>query len=622
MANSNQQSGFVDKHIEKVFLGLGVVVLLYAVSQFGLSTPRRLPVMGESVPPKKVDEIILDNARSLERRVLAVEPEPVEQREDLARLEAQQQSSFDEQLARVSYGSPLARGLQSKAIDTEFKPVTVAELRKVMPAPSRPGNWAGVELVITGGSGRASNDPVDLVEQPVWRAASVYPWQSLQERWNEAMKNVLVTPRLIALRYEVEVEVLAGDGSWKPVEDLSYYRAPNPQTGQPYAPPALPEYTGENTAEIREALLARQNDWTRYMLQPEFVPIWEIGVGEGSWRSHFPFELLDVFPKPETEMTDQATPRHGAAAVPGGVVPPRGAVPGRRTTRRSAVPRDVPGPDMMGPGRGAADSPDSQDKPALPEIPPLADQLQAGKVLMWFHATKIRFGQTYRCRFRLILANPLLGEPEAVPEDQGDNARQQTIASPWSPWSEPVAVEQQVEFFLTGMNPVTQKLKVTIFTRVLGQVVQYSQSSLAAGQNIGVSDVAVQVIDPSTSQPISRQVDFQTGATAIDFVFDRKVVSDLGAIREDGIELIYLGRDGVLARRLLQKDNTSETYAEFKAQAEQTRRNVTGEPDPAERARDERTRPDQPRRPTVPGGAFPPGVDPGMMDPGMAPGRR
>jgi hypothetical protein len=618
MANSNE-TGFVDKHIEKVFLGLGVVVLLYAVVTFGLATPRRLEVMGESVQPSKVDETILSKARSLKQRVLAAQPKPVEQRDDLARLKPLHEGVEDANLARVSYGSPLAKGLQSQAVETDFRPVTIAELQKVMPPPSQPAGWVGVELIINSAEAATGTSGQTLSEQLTWRAAAVYPWDQLQQAWDQAMKGVLVTPRLVALRYEVQIEMLAGNGQWTPVDPqkLELYRVKNPETGRAYTPPPIPDFNGENTSEIRDFLLAwQQSEWPAYLLQPQFRPIW-IGGAEGSWQRHFPAELVkQAYPQETTDEQASPSQRPGAPGPMGG--------PTRRTPTR-APRRSLPmgQPDMAMPSGTA---PGAEAEPEVVEIPPLATQIQRGKVLMWFHATNIDFGQTYRCRFRMVFANPILGESDAVPEDQVDQVSQKTVTSPWSPWSQSETVQQEVEFFLTGEEPdvnepQNSKLIVTIFSRKFGQAVKHAQRGLEPGQTIGVNDVEVQVTDPLTNEPAKPRVDFQADAMAVDFLFNRRVYAGSERVQDNGTELIYLDRNGKLARRLLPQDKNTDKFKELNELAEQVRREVTGEPDrtmPA--SEDDRRHPVRTPTRRGMGADMPPGDM--MGEPGPYPQRR
>ena len=95
----DQGLGFVDKHIEKViFLGC-LLVMLYVIVQYGLSSSREFGVMGKTAPPGKVDETLLAEAQQIERRYNSQKPEDRDVDDGLGKLEQLQNKPMPSTLA-------------------------------------------------------------------------------------------------------------------------------------------------------------------------------------------------------------------------------------------------------------------------------------------------------------------------------------------------------------------------------------------------------------------------------------------------------------------------------------------------------------------------------------------
>lgn len=645
MANE-QGPGFVDQHIEKVLLGICLAVLLFAVASFGLSSPREYDFVSGSgtLSPKQVDAELLQTARSLEDRVNRQQPDPVPESQDLQVLrQLQNQPLASRELISLDFGEPQARGIELAGVTTGPKTIPpLDELASVMPAPAKPRSWAGSEMPFKEVTIEDQRILALQEEVTTWRAVSWYPWNRLREAWMQQLRGTSVLPEVIALGYDVEVQVRQPDGSWATAPGVKPFRLPDPQTGQRPQAPELPDFTGENAQEVTEAVLNYEKlGWSMYMLQPPYYTIWTPAGEQGTWLYHFPElppEYLSAFEvSEETDRPDQPGPGETVAppAAPTGtgtgtrrmntLMP---AAPGisTRTPSRRTTPSAVRRPGAM-PGPGGEPE-DDQDIPQPVTLPETARQFELGRPLLWAHLRGLEPGRDYRCRFRMIFVNPYLANRhvhEARPED----AQVKTIASAWSAWSDPVEIQRDVQFFVTGANPLGNKLTVTIFTTYLGQRVVYKIGDLTPGQLMD-AESTVRVINPATGQVKTDAegnlptVTFRTGAVALAFNFNKTFTTESGRVKRDGVELIYLASDGEVRSRLMSRDRDSEAYRDLDRQARETRQAVE-QVDPTRRPRDaeDRRTPGRRQMPTptpgreeFPGGPGGPGM-PGMEPPGM-----
>lgn len=78
--------------------------------------------------------------------------------------------------------------------------------------------------------------------------------------------------------------------------------------------------------------------------------------------------------------------------------------------------------------------------------------LEDASARLWAHDVFAERGKTYRYRARVVLSNPLFMQFTQVAESQADIAKSPTFRSEYSEWSEPVSVEREQYFFVTGAN--------------------------------------------------------------------------------------------------------------------------------------------------------------------------
>lgn len=560
MANV-QEPGFVDKHIEKIILLICLGVLAYAVMRWGLSTPRRIQVplptgQKEEVAPEQVDAKLESAARDVYNQVLAETAKPYTPPQYLDILARLQENPVAGPYVSMAYGIP-EKGKQEESRGPDvLDPPTLAEVRQAIPVPPQPQSWAGVEVL------HQEENPSAIEEKPTWHAAMVYDTDELLDRWKKNFsKTLLDVERVIAVGYDVQIQVRQPDGSWADVSGIELER-----TGPQVDLPAIPDYelpskdqrslnNKGNSLEVKNLVAQLYPEWMRYMLQPYWDDVW-VGQSKADWSVHFPRELwreykpiMDVETRRPESRTTTPTPRGSSTPTP----PKTGSVP--------------PPPPGMGPPAKEQQTPSERpaEEPLVPtqrevtSMPSLEMQLQQGKWLVWFHTRTIRYGKTYRCRMRMKLINPALAEPFSV--EDAESSKVQILESPWSPWSEPISVQQNKEFFITGANESRNQMTVTVFTTCLNQRVMAKFGKIVPGMPIGGMQ-SVSVVNPANGQTETRTVDFNTGAVAVRFDFNREILIPAGFTRNTE-SMIYLDEQGRLMNRNRYYDTNADRYREL-----------------------------------------------------------
>ncbi|NBB96343.1 MAG: hypothetical protein GVY16_11475 [Planctomycetes bacterium] len=605
---------FVQKHVEKLVLGVCTLALLFSVFHYGVGTPRRIEVgSGEPVPPGDVDAMILEEAERVDRRIRGYTPKTESVPDFAADLLAMQAEPIDGvELVGSMVGTPKAEGIPGVSEQSIELP-TLADVKDAMPTPRQPRSWIGEELVT-----RGEDDP--LSEEAVWRAGTLYDFAALREAWAGALRNTIIAPDVVCVGYDLDIQLRNPDGTWAPAADVVPVRSEAMIHNVPPMPVYDPEAANadEVAARIEQLTSALASPkWTVYLLQPTWWPI--LSEEDSNWHVHFPTELYEEFDdrqRAAAEAAADAAPRQptGAAmpGMPGGPgLPDRPVPPTRRPTRTQPVmppemmPGGMPGgmPGME-PTRPTAPAGDGEAMFDVTTMPTTQEQQALGVWLAWFHTNRIEYNREYRCRMRLKFINPLLANPQEVnPENKAD-ATVPFVATDWSPWSEPVALDQQREFYVTGANEAAGTITVDIFATTLNQRVRRRFSGIAPGTMIG-HEADVEVINPVDGQTIRRAVDFSTGAIALQFDFRKRITTAAGIERSD-TDMVFLSRNGTLERRSKYLDENSQAYQALKKQAEMTAGGVEPEaPEQPDRDAPRRRRPAG-GRPNVPPDWIPP----------------
>ncbi len=116
------------------------------------------------------------------------------------------------------------------------------------------------------------------------------------------------------------------------------------------------------------------------------------------------------------------------------------------------------------------------------------------------------------------------------------------------------------------------KMKVTVFTRKLGQYVK-SDFMIGPGQGIG-SLAKVKVKNPVDGSALEDEVNFATGAVTVQLDFKLTVFK--GNRRHETAAMMYLDDKGVLSTRIKAFDKDSLRYNELSRLADETKAALEG----------------------------------------------
>ena len=657
---------FLEKHVEKLVLLGAVGLLLFAVSHWVLSSPRRVPLarpgrgrMKDLVPPEQADAAVLRAAQEVQRKHLkktvSIKPLPA----IIAHLDALRTMPFE--------GDPMiAWGLPRQPLSDWSPPeftgapigmmVEVGDLQKIAPKPSTPVARVSRELADTDQGPR---------EWYVAHPVATYSLAELTRIWQEKLDLIILRSEpVLPLAVEVEVRMAdSAEADWDAVEPhvATVVRLSRTiRTGVPGetldAFPVVAESCDKESVKKILDDLGLIDANLAELLQPSYYSVLdETGRQWTLWQKNLargPVEDAGGEVLKIQRAADGGTTvpvRGGDSRMPPRTAPPRRALPGG-TPGRGAPARIIP-PEMPprgAPARGApargtpprnydrgepagarptrratrppvrpvpakTEEPEPGAKPGVEEEvrpPAFEQQIQAGKVLIWFHDKSLQPGKAYRYRIRLKLRNPLLNHAEdmAVKDKDGKptdkyvkEAWLTTINTPWSDWSEPVSAVRPLDFFLVeskraalrGPKAKTGTIKVAVFTRRLGQVVEHV-FAVDKGQPIG-SKVIKKLRNPPPGQnaaaaaagapPAARalssemEVDFSTGAVAVDVDFSRAVFKKGGSVKTT--EMVYLDEKGRLQSVLWLKDLPAESrrkalYDNLKSEADRAAAEAAG----------------------------------------------
>ncbi len=593
MANQDS-AGFIEQHVEKLVLAISVGVLVFAVSHWVLGSPRQVEVLTSAgstseVSPAELDEKLNEAAESIWRRHsnATAEVEPVYPGpEHFERLASTPFSPALDDLGYLAGGSlpdiDIGGGVTLEAVG-------VAQVADEIPAPSAPSVWVGQELRrVTEG---------DLSDQNIAHGAADFDWQTMTGKWQALLRPRGINARPVALRVEVQRQLVLPDGTYGPAETIRTIRAPGPE-GQVARVPELPDFTGENTQAIADTIDQIEQAYQLAVLRPRYWEVWWGGTNQWiSWKRHLPATAtIDAYAKlvaaPEVDDPDggtgrpigeeedrrpsrrrairgeeEAEARYGRAVEDGGRRSPpigredeerRGGRTRRPPVRREDERRDVREDDGVDTGELASGA----APPPMPAVPPLGRLVQ-GKNVLWFHDAGLELRKQYRYRLRMVFVNPLYGKQISSVVKSPDDIRTKEVASPWSQWSATRRVPHPTEFFLTGYDSTSGTVQVTVFTRHMGRFIR-QRFNVRSGQSIGESTqlrVPVPTLDGQTSREI-RTVDFSTAAVAMEVDFSREVPS-WGNITTTTVALIYLDENGKVQTRVRSRDEASDRYQEL-----------------------------------------------------------
>lgn len=495
MANEKLKN-LVEQHVEKAALGLCVLVLAGMYLVYGRDV-REITVVGRggssaSVTPETVDATLQDAAKFVEDRNRKAKA-PESNYRDLTQkiVDLQVASRID------SAGAPEAR-MPGKLLEVsgpiEYAKVALDDLVSKLPRPDKPVVTARYVLPKV-------DEPKDVI---VAHPAAAYNWDELTKYWSAALKDTMARNDLhiAVMGVEAEVQEKQADGNWIAGKAITVSAADG--NGLPVTLAKMPAYEPGKTdpAEIRNYQKNFVTKFQEAVVQPGFVPVWDsLGRHWTDWKNDLPASLVGDLGEAATKV--DAAPAKG--------VKPAGSV----------------------------------------AIPSVGEQMQKGKLLVWFHDSTLQAGKSYRYRLRLVLANPLLTYTQDVSKPA--DAAVATVRTPWSDWSDEVCEPRETEFFIVGSDG--DRARVKVYVRSMGQRVAHT-FYLTQGQAIG-GVTSKNILNPISGKLVARDVDFSTGMVAVEVNTAKSI--QRGPTTRTTTEILYLDDKGQLKRCLSIADMDKET---------------------------------------------------------------
>jgi len=617
------EPGFLEQHLEKAVLAASVVAMILALSFWVVSSPREISLRTGKYPPEQVDQKLLEQAERLEQ-MLAEKPASMPSVPSyLDDLKARIFNPYPSELVRdyVQLQSGRQPLEPASAGGPSREKLELARLTDATIAPESPIAKAAREVLAVQQVDRMAATPADAEPKEVVAAhvAAVFEHGKLLSNWRPLLEKAYVQPTLLVLAVEAERRELLPDGSWSDPVPVS--KAAFPGLDLQAALPPLPSYDGTNMQEVQAALdlLARaQED----ILEPPYPDIYWPDRRPGTWRIHKPrTRVSDLLGKAATQpgttvvrtsRTTRILPRTVTGSTGTGRQGPAGPVnpyshtgptnpygqtaPARRSRpmnpraaelerqwqqrmaarmkKQQSTPeprrtplRPSPRPSTPKPAVKPASPTEVEiEQPTVVQVPDFSEQLahEEGILELWFHDTSLSEGSTYSYRVRLVLLNPLFGWFAAA-ADEAD-AKKLKLPTPWSEWSDPITVSRPTEFFLVGQFAAWEQVYVDVFTLKWGQRIK-ERFSIRRGEPIG-GVVKKELLGWSDELRLT-EVDFTTGAIAVDFDFNKRLPARGPGFSNVTTEMLYLDAEGKLSVRTEAEDKASNRFQELIKQARQ-----------------------------------------------------
>lgn len=599
----------IERHIEKAILGVFILLLLFAIGRWGVSSPLSVEVITdgrgtmETLPPGQADAKILEAARDIVAERERQTPEPVASVDFTSAVERLQQSPF--RPVRLMSWGPVDAPLAEREMDAVPFP-TLAGIKAALPTPTKP--LVRVELELPKREGVQAEDVIAA------HVASTFAWKELEKAWIDELAATSLPADIIVVAVEAEVRKRLPGGSWGEPRPVKSVRLPVvDRSGYELLPPALQDYDGSNEDEIRQSVRELVDQWQSAILHPSYWEILYAGQDYGPWQKHLadnpvsakaPEQDLQRSPSRKTvrsipdmmmdpkgggfdpmmakmgppagmgkaPMRVSKAPSRGEFGKSGGMPP--GGMGGKDSGRSSRVSRRAP-------ARAARTVRRSQPTAAyvkeveqakITPVPPLQQQIADGEVLFWLHDISLEGANVYQYRVRLALVNPVVSFRGDVEDPQ--DAVPAVVRTDFSEWSNPIYAPRDTEFYVTGKNVTQGYASVTVFRRSLGQYVS-KKFNVVEGEMIGGQAKSMKLMNPEDGTQVRKNLDFATGSVVVHMDF-AKTVTRKGSVPAQTVELHYLDEEGVLRTRIGHVDKNSTRYKWLKDEVERAKAAARG----------------------------------------------
>lgn len=532
------QPGLVEKHIEKIVLGVAALILVIVMIGWVVRSPYEGMVLSmEPKPAKDLDPALAKLARDTERRIEKEMPAAQTLPQWVSQLNGRLDAPFSASIRDIIN---LTQGVMPIVPDPSMNGMRRLESLPELPVVGQALVWAGSELVqmpqmTAVGQPGGGNAAYDVYAAHV---TAVIDYEALAKIWRQSFQKLGVSTSPVFVNVSAERQEKLPDGTWGPMVVIPGVRTGGGTGGVANVDMlALPDPKTVTPDVFRTQMNNYlQRGVAQSILEPEYYAVyWSLPANTsslsswGTWRHHLPETVVNQSSTAELPPGHQApgqtiNPSYSPSG-PTGIMPPMG-------------PMGPMGPNarpLTGPGSraGTGAYPTPPGGPVAPvvqpvvlekvtAVPSLGNQCAEGKVQVWLHDISLTPGKTYMYRLRVEILSPVCGDTNAVKNAQ--DADQLTLVA-LSGWSEPKKIESATEIFVSSGTPGTGatagKVTFDVYRRANGRVFH---ATFPARMGDPVGESALQIYrDPMTSQLVRGNVDFGTGCVLLDHDFAKTV---------------------------------------------------------------------------------------------------
>lgn len=626
-----KQGNFIESHIEKAVLLIGVLGALYIVYAFVLNNEEKVSFDGQNFSPSQIDTYIAEQSDKLQSRL---ERAPVFKPAYLSQSEAflaKMNSVLDEDL-NVLWPAPsaveitVARKYHIPVVG-DVNDVSVEHIRAVAYLPK-------VTITTDNVDSEESYEPndIDLVTvQGSFDLGSLidsfqecFAGKGVSEGWRD---KGLARPVFAGV--QLQRQHLGENGEWGLWEDI-----PRLQIDPKRDIYKIIENVNDLPMGGIMVQIARMGDQRTQanMLQPES---YKIASAEEMWMPpvlHEKFLTLRR-EKEAQERREAAAERESKAAEEREKTTTRSTRDEHTTSSHSAAPMQGGGgitvAGMSGGGRGpttvtATRSPGGSRSPGQPDRSSTRNTTSVSRnerttettateqkkttkttvteatineeikktqlkgkdisslhelVTFWAHDDTVEPGTSYRYRIRIGVFNPVAGTGQVYPEDAASNNKV-ILWSDFSEVTDTVNIPKRLYFFPTNIQEAAKAVEVQVCKYVMGYW-HSEQFIVKRGDTIGkTAKVEASEKDKTADVKLPETIDYSTGAIVVDVVAMDDWFGDKALQSQQYYEILF-SLDGTRVDRLPVKlmywpEDLRSKYSELKSQEKKTKEPLRG----------------------------------------------
>ncbi|MCX5659868.1 MAG: hypothetical protein NTW19_09120 [Planctomycetota bacterium] len=544
----------VERHVERVFLGLAVLFAAAVLWLYYASSPYSTPEVGpeRAASPDRVEEVLEEAAKKLSAglnsQVASLPPMPV------PTYTQDFQRRVNRSVAGVNrYDVSIGQPALDKTLIQEDPPPPLYEV-PTPPAPREPRPTTNHYVLADPADEASKQSYIALIgaQQPRdFHAVSVMASFDM-DAWRQRIRSVNEKARVpddwfraTALVTDVVLERETQDpvtGAWgariqiQPLPNATSFRSVPPVFSALEAQQVL------NSIKADPASLQRPNFANVTDARPWSPPGTQNELSEDDRRKLAP--ILDEIDKLQKEIEKLKA------------VANQPAKPGARA----------------GGTASAADN-------AQAQIPRLQERLNerrkeqasiinaalkgnvAGRAVagigVWAHDLSVRFGQTYRYRVYVAVLNPLFHKPQLHPDQRKEFFNKLSLYSEPSAWTAPITIDQETYYFLVNALAANQSATVEVW-RIFNGAWHPQDFVVQAGDTIGK---VVSLTAGASPFP----VDYRLNALAVDV--DMAAPARAGLNTTTARLLVLPGSSDKIIPRILEDDREDPIRARLRAEA-------------------------------------------------------